>query len=223
MRCHAKPLILLVIIILAIPVLLITGLNLFVQSSSVQEQIRSGIERNVGLPISFSGISGTLCGGIKVEGISLKGDQSGTQGSLDSLIFYPEFLKLLQGEVVIKELCLNHPSVQLSLAANGAISSPLHSKQALPSSFSSSTSFAAPSPSQQLPAQMPSSVAHAEKNLLTIAHLTVKAGCFRLLSPNTRPLLSIENMNLSGKQASDGSWAGDLKADRKSTRLNSSH
>lgn len=217
MRCHAKPLLLLVAALLAIPVLLLIILNLILQSGGIQERIRSGIEGSVGLPISFSGISGNLCGGIKVQGITLKGDQSGTQGSLDSLIFYPEFLKLLQGEVVIKELCLEHPVLQLALAPNGSIA-PLGSinvplqKTSPPASFVSPSSSVTSTAIHHLPAQMPSPVASAEKILLKIAHLTVSDGNFKLLTSDTRPILSIEKMNLSGKQALDGSWSGVLKA-----------
>lgn len=212
MRCHAKPLLLLVATLLAIPALLLTVLNFFLQCGAMQERIRSGIEGSVGLPISFSGISGTLCGGIKVQGISLKGDQSGAQGSLDSLIFYPEFLKLLQGEVVIKELCLEHPVLQIALAPNASINLPLQTKHSLPASFAPSSISVIPAPIPQLPAQTPSPVAHAEKILLKIAHLTVSGGNFKLLASDSRPILSIENLNLSGKQTLDRGWAGDLKA-----------
>jgi len=91
-RFNAKPLILLIIILLAMPVLALLGFNLILQLPSVQNRIQSSIEKSVGMPISIGGISVTSCGDIKAQGVSSRGEGS-PSFALESLVIHPFFLK----------------------------------------------------------------------------------------------------------------------------------
>lgn len=112
---RSKPLLLLLVFLLAVPLLLLLGLNLLLQTTPIKERLRSTLSVTLGMPISFSSLSATPFGDIKVDGIT-----GGTVGSSvsfkgDSIFISPSYFRLLHGEILINDLLIIHPVVHSSL------------------------------------------------------------------------------------------------------------
>lgn len=215
MRLNAKSLIPTVLVLLAVPVLLLFGINLILQTPSVQERIHASLEKSIGMPISLAGISVTSCGGIKVREVSSKAE-NGHHFAFDSLILYPCYLKLLQGEIVIRKLVLQHPVVRYSMA-DSAATHPLPAQQNITVTSSIQQALTQPLVTSSLSSSSPTSgtpslPAASGKTLRTLPLLTMTDGEVTLLNGDNLPIASVQGMNLTGKLLPDGSSTGLLTA-----------
>ncbi len=215
MRFNAKPLILLIIILLAMPVLALLGFNLILQLPSVQNRIQSSIEKSVGMPISIGGISVTSGGDIKAQGVSSRGEGS-PSFALESLVIHPFFLKLLQGEVVIHCISIHHPVLRYSVAESGVKSS-FSQKSNNPVSDSIQQTAVQIITSTSLPSAPPlNNISSIQSSLFPglreLPRLKIIDGEFLLLDERNIPLVSAQGINLTDTELSAGGWRGSLTA-----------
>lgn len=213
MSPSTKPLILLVIVLLVVPLLVLLALNLTLQTPAMKERLRSALEKSIAAPVSMTGISVTPLGGIKVSGLIALSKESNSEMHIDSLIITPSFLKLLQQQVVIERLRINHPVVKSSLAGVTTLSS--QPDLGNPSRPPVTQSL----PAQEKPAAAPTLTAlqpafHAEQVLRHIPKLTIMDADLTLLNAQGLPLLWIQGLNLTGKTIHSGGWNGSLQANQ---------
>ena len=213
---RSKPLLLLLVFLLAVPLLLLLGLNLLLQTTPIKERLRSTLSITLGMPISFSSLSATLCGDIKVVGIS--GGAVGNSVSFkgDSIFISPSYLRLLHGEILINDLRIIHPVLHSSLTQvampPGPSSLPvLETPQA---SVTPSSSLQQPSlqPSQTTSTSAVALPTQAQIILRQIPRLAVTDAEVTLLNTQNLPIATIEGMSLLGSLTSTGTWQGTLKA-----------
>ena len=168
------------------------------------------------MPVSFSSVSATLCGGIKVADISGEHKESNTLFASKSILISPDYLRLIHGEIVINDLRINHPVVHSTLAQKAT--SPARSSESATESYQTNLIL---SNSLRQPAQTPSQAAipppitlESQILLRQIPCLTITDAELTLLNAQNLPLATIEGMSLQGNSPSKGSWQGTLKAHR---------
>ena len=114
MRNFAKPILLGAGILVLGYLLAILGLNIYLQSKTVQLRIREAATSAAGRPIAIQSTHYTPWSGFSVSGIStarIEGSPLPPAFEAASLNFRFALLQLLRGKLVIKEVIVNHPAV----------------------------------------------------------------------------------------------------------------
>ena len=214
MSPSTKPLILIVIILLFVPLLLLLGLNLFLQTPAIKERLRSALEKSIGLPVSIAGISATPLGGIKARGMIAGNNGSNSELSIDSLIITPNLLKLLQRQIVIEKVCINHAVVKSSLVRTDTSSTP--SSQPAPEGSQPTSVTQSPPYQEKTTPSFPFTLLlpsiKSEQLLQHLRHLTITDSDLMLLNAQNLPLVWIQGLKLSGKNTSGSGWKGSFEA-----------
>ena len=119
MRKFAKSILIGAGVFLFVYCLAILGLNIYLQSESLQNRIRMAAESAVGRPVRIQGTHYTPWSGFSITGISLSGKSQPDQPPFleaASVNFRFSLLSLLQGKLVVSEVVVADPTL-VSLAA----------------------------------------------------------------------------------------------------------
>lgn len=216
MSIRPKPVISSVLLLLAIPAVLLFGLNLYLQTQGIQQQIRSSLAAVLGTPVAIGRLSVTPLGRLKLEGLSSASEGGISLFTADSAIILPDYLRLLKGEFSIRRLLLEHPVIQASLATTPFLISP---SLPIQNQLQVSTSQGIPgnvTPSTSLPASTNSRISPKPATTLpgitkTLPHLTITNGEFTLLNYQNLPLFSFHEISLQGGNTPEGGWTGLLQ------------
>lgn len=218
---RAKPFFKTIAVLVVVGFVIIGALNLILQTSPARQIIQTTIEHSLGTPILLGSITATPLGGVKVTGISAGEVNSRSHLSIDSLILYPRYFRLLHGKVEIGSLELQHPVAQYSLVSkkklppvattqpNLIVSTPVQAIQPQPALPPSSVT----ADLSQKP-QTSSSASSSETIIQDPPHLKITDGEFTLLTIADLPIIAISKLNLSECPICDGALNGSITVSR---------
>lgn len=108
--------------LIALAVVLLIGVNLYVQSKGAQAKIQQELSRSLGVPLTIRSMSVTPWGGLELSGITIPQTTSvSPKNFLEAKTFRlrVRFLSLFSKRIVIKEVSLVHPRVVWPQNAEG--------------------------------------------------------------------------------------------------------
>ena len=122
MRKFNRPLLVVLGVALGLAVVVLIGVNMYVQSQETQARIQQELSHRLGTPLHIHRVSVTPWGGLKLSGITIP-QPSGTSGSefllAKSFHLRVRLLPLLARRLVIKEVSLVDPNVVWPQNAEG--------------------------------------------------------------------------------------------------------
>ena len=225
MRLLAKPIPIIVLLLVAIPLAFWVGLNFYFQTSGVSEQVRLLLSRSFGVPVTLQGIHATPWGGLRISKIAV--DSKGadlpknTLFTAESADVYPALLGLLRGEITIRKIILRSPVIQITRSQAGTLipdSLEIGSSNLLPVpelKAAPDTTPSTPSPPQEKSSGFEKpQTASVETILRRLPSLQISDATFTLLNENDLPIVLLQGINLGIKTSSKGDWKGVVKIDR---------
>ena len=207
MRLLAKPIPILVFLLVGIPLSLIVGLNCYLQTDDVRGQIRNAISQTVGIPVSFESIHALPWRGIIVGGIS-----AGRQGEYFHMIgtsaaIQPDYLAFLHGDVSVRKISLTRPVMEFSQSRTAGVIAP---SPIIPST----AVIAKPSFGTSCRASEESTTGAGNIILHGIPSLNISEATVTLLNENNLPIALLQNITLTGKYHSSTGWKGSIEIEK---------
>jgi type II secretion system protein N len=222
--------------VIALAVILLTGVNLYVQSQGTHAKIQQELSRRLGTKLGIRSMSVTPWGGLELSGITIaQTSPAGSKHFLEAKTFRlrVRFLSLFSRRLVIKEVALVNPNVVWPQDAEGKWKFPRsrEKKAAAPTaaqreieSESAQTSQTQTAPVVAItPANVPSSVQATvtdqpkEPTLPVppeVRRVSIKNGNFSFLDHAGRLLASFNGVNFRTSIRSALALHGDTKVSR---------
>jgi type II secretion system protein N len=106
--------------LVAVCVLVVIGLNLYVQSVGAQARIQQELSHRLGAPVKIRSISITPWGGLTLSGISVTDPARNTDFlAAEAVEMHPAMSSILSGDLVIKKVSVVRPNVVWSQDQDG--------------------------------------------------------------------------------------------------------
>src|SRR3954470_2889160 len=109
-------------LIVGVALLILLGVNMYVQSHGTQARIQQELSQRLGAPLRIQRISVTPWWGLKLTGITIPQTQPGVSSDFLTATTFRlriRFSSLFGGQLVIKEVSLINPEVVWAQNANG--------------------------------------------------------------------------------------------------------
>lgn len=213
MRTIAKPILLLVVILLAVFATAALGLNLYLQSQGGRTLLNRELSGMTGTPVSIHGILGLPVLGIRLNGVTAGEDPSHPFLSVESITLHPDYLNLLHGRLVIEKIQLNHPVVHLTLGKNPEI--PSSTAVGSFGTVAQSIPSVGETPPPSAPPSSPSVTIHSQAISPYgdfLRSLSISNGEFTLLNENGTRAISLTGIDLNASPHPIEGWHGTVQA-----------
>ena len=144
-------------IVVGVALLILLGVNMYVQSRGTQARIQQELSQRLGMNLRIQRISVTPWWGLKLTGITIPQTQAGVSPDFLTAKTFRlriRFSSLFSGHLVIKEVSLVNPEVVWAQNANGkwrVPSQPAEPVIAPPKTAAAETPVPAPPPAEQIP------------------------------------------------------------------------
>ncbi len=203
----------------AVLILLLIGINLYLQSASVQARIGEATARAFGSPVEVSRTLYTPWSGLSLTGLSVADpvlpDANMIEASRFSVNF--EFLPLLQRRFVISEISLTDPTFVLHqtdderwVVAPPAALLPVEPRKIPPAAArepAAAPTASAPAASEES-ADPPAAPYQVE-----LRRFSIRRGSVLLADRRGRPVVKLEGVVVDGEMKPGGAIAGSLRID----------
>src|SRR3954468_8480331 len=142
-------------VFVSVALLILIGVNLYVQSRGTQARIQQELSQRLGMPLRVQRVSVTPWWGLKLTGITIPQNQPGVSPDFLTAKTFRlriRFSLLFGGHLVIKEVSLVNPEVVWAQNADGKWRVPSMPPQpaiALPQPVTAEPPVTAPAPSEQ--------------------------------------------------------------------------
>ena len=233
MRKFNRPLLVVLGVALGLAVVVLIGVNMYVQSQGTQARIQQELSHRLGTPLHIHRISVTPWGGLKLSGITIP-QPSGVSGSefLQAKSFHLRlrFLSLFARRLIIKEVSLVDPNVVWLQNAEGKWRLPFsHERE---SDVVRSTLEEAPTPPSEPAAAVPPSPvtrgdtatakAAPEKTggafVPEIRRINITGGNFRFLDRSGNLVANFDDVNFRSTMRNAAALNGSVKVAKLSLR-----
>ena len=215
MRLQAKPIPLLVFLLVASPLILLLGLNFYLQTNGVRQQLKQSLSDSLGVPVTIQGVSATPWGGVRISKLAVDSHGNSSTGNIlfraESAVIYPDLFRLFQGDLSIREIIIKHPAIQLTQSQRA---SPIPAPPSL--DIRSSGSLPSPDIKASTPANppLPREMESVKRILGTLPSLRVTDASFTLLNPNNLPVAVLQGITLRAKGNPGEGWKGSVNMDQ---------
>lgn len=211
----AKLILIAAVIIVLLYALAVLAANLYLQSRDVQKRIHIAVSDAVGTSVEIHSTyyipwSGLVVSGIKVPyhpetGLPLV--------EINSVHFHFAFLPLLQGQLVIREVLLSHPTLTFLKKEQVAFSPPLSGLVSHSQTLSApeTSPSAASGISQEITMDTKSSIPSSSKLPTKIEQVRIRHGRALFFNEKEQLFASLEDLTLNATPLPKGSVTGDFK------------
>jgi hypothetical protein len=192
----------------ALLVLVLIGINLYLQSGDVQNRIRLATEQAIGMPVTVKSTFYTPWSGLTLSGLSLPDPTITGQTLADAPEFSVqfEFLPLLSRHFVISEVSLDEPHLTLRQTEDRqwVLAPPRHRR---PRPVTEVPAEAA----QPAPAQ-PSSAprVRAPEYTVELKNFYIRNGHAEIIDYRGQPLARVNGLNVDGSVGANGAVRGSV-------------
>ena len=233
MRKFNRPLLVVLGVALGLAVVVLIGVNMYVQSQETQARIQQELSHRLGTPLHIHRISVTPWGGLKLSGITIP-QPSGVSGSefllAKSFHLRVRLLPLLARRLVIKEVSLVDPSVVWPQNAEGKWRLPFsHERESdvVTSTFEEASPLpseqaAAVPPSPAIPADTATAKATPEKTsgafVPEVRRVNISGGNFRFLDRSGNLVANFDDVNFRSTMRNASALNGSVKVAKLSLR-----
>jgi type II secretion system protein N len=227
-RKFNRPLLVVIGVALGLAVVVLIGVNMYVQSQGIQARIQQELSHRLGTPMHIHRISVTPWGGLKLSGITIP-QPAGVSGSefLQAKSFHLRlrFLSLFARRLIIKEVSLVDPNVVWLQNAEGkwrlpysrererdVVSSTLENQPSLPSE-PSSPAIRADTATAKAPPEKTSGAFVPE-----VRRVNIKGGNFRFLDRSGNLVANFDDVNFRSTMRNAVALRGSVKIAKLSLR-----
>ncbi len=205
----------------AVLVLLLIGINLYLQSATVQSRIGTATAQAFGSPVKISRTLYTPWGGLSLSGLSVADpilpDANMMEASRFSVRF--EFLPLLQRRFVISEINLTDPTFVLHQTEDEqwVVVPPAALVPVEPRAIPAVTPRASAPPATgtqttAAPAARPAKSAPPYK--VELRRFSIVRGAVLLTDRRGRPVVKVEDLRVEGEMNPSGAISGSIRIDK---------
>ena len=233
MRKFNRPLLVVLGVALGLAVVLLIGVNMYVQSQGTQARIQQELSHRLGAPLHIDRISVTPWGGLKLSGITIP-QPSGVSGSefLQAKSFHlrVRLLSLFARRLVVKEVSLVDPNVVWPQNAEGKWRLPFSRKEENDVGSPTLRDKTPPSPepitvSPALPADRTDSASDKAKLekpsaafVPEVRRVNIRGGHFRFLDRAANLVANFDDVSFRSTMRSATALNGSVKIAKSSLR-----